>query len=368
MVQIIQENRKPSFGEKFSQAVGTGLGLGSEIMQRRSEQEALSNILGPEAANLPRDFQKMAYQSQLQRQQLSEKLQGEDLLEQESLKTLENAFGKRFSDVFKAATVQGRSELLKKALDAKQRGIDINEYLSSIPGIENIDQPEINISPEGPKKPKGMTTSEWTKEKSKHLYDINQPILKELGQGRKNIPLQEQAIEDIKNASPDVGWRDYLADISGIEPLRSSEGVKLKTAVKDFFLSDLTRAGTRPNQWIEQQLASALPAIGRSSEANLITAAGLEFKVDLAKKRHELIDELTDEYGYSQIDLDKTASKMMKSYVMERQKLLERQIREIKKKKESLSGRMIDVMGPDGNIYEVDESEVESLPEGYRIQ
>jgi hypothetical protein len=170
------------------------------------------------------------------------------------------------------------------------------------------------------------------------------------------------------NAAPDVGWRDYLSDRFGFEPLRSSEGVKLKTAVKDFFLSDIGRVGARPNMFVEQQLFDALPMVGRSAEANQITAAGLQFKVDLAKKRQELIDELSDEYGYSQIDLDKTAFKMMKSYVTERQKLLESQIKDIKKKKESLSGRMIDVVGPDGQVYEVDESEVESLPEGFMVQ
>ena len=36
--------------------------------------------------------------------------------------------------------------------------------------------------------------------------------------------------------------------------------------------------------------------------------------------------------------------------------------------KSSLSGKMVDVLGPDGQVYEIDESEVEFLPEGYRLQ
>jgi|SRR5215469_13114447 len=340
-----------SFGEEFGGNLGAGLGQGFAQTMIGKQQEKS-------------DFRRMQEQSRLKQEEQAVKLQGDE----EGLKTLEDAFGKRFADVFKASTVQGRSELLKKALDAKQRGLDINDYLSANPELDQREFTEIESRTEGPKKPQGMTTAEWTKEKSKHLYDVNQPVLKELSQMRKNIPIQEQAVEDIMNASPDVGWRDYLAERFGFEPLRSSEGVKLKTAIKDFFLSDLSRAGARPNMWVEQQLAGALPAIGRSAEANQITAAGLQFKVDLAKKRQELIDDLSDEYGYSQIDLDKTATKMMKSFVSERQKLLERQIREIKSKKEALSGRIIDVMGPDGQVYEVDESEVESLPEGFRIQ
>ncbi len=59
----------------------------------------------------------------------------------------------------------------------------------------------------------------------------------------------------------------------------------------------------------------------------------------------------------------------LKSYVTERQKLLEEQIKSIKAedKEEELSGRMIDIKGPDGQIYEVDESEIEQLPEGYLV-
>jgi hypothetical protein len=35
---------------------------------------------------------------------------------------------------------------------------------------------------------------------------------------------------------------------------------------------------------------------------------------------------------------------------------------------EELSGRMVDVIGPDGQLYEIDEREIDQLPPGYRIQ
>jgi len=95
----------------------------------------------------------------------------------------------------------------------------------------------------------------------KEESEISKPVLLELNESRKNIPLQEQAILDIQEAAPNVSALDYFADVTGFEPARSAEGAKLKTAIKDFFLSDLSRAGTRPNMWIEQQLADALPKI-----------------------------------------------------------------------------------------------------------
>lgn len=189
---------------------------------------------------------------------------------------------------------------------------------------------------------------------------VSQPILLELNQVRKNIPLQEQAIEDIKEASPSVGWRDYFSDILGVEPFRTAEGAKLKTAIKDFFLSDLTRAGARPNQWIEQQLADALPKIGRSKEANLITAEGLKFKVDLAKKRMEIIDKLAEEqkksHGYVKGNIDSLAFNMMKPYVKDKQKELKKSIEEIKKteKRGGIESGFVRMTNPQtGEMYDI---------------
>jgi hypothetical protein len=39
MVQIIQENKRPSFGQKFSNAVGVGLDIGSQMMQQNEAKK-----------------------------------------------------------------------------------------------------------------------------------------------------------------------------------------------------------------------------------------------------------------------------------------------------------------------------------------
>jgi hypothetical protein len=179
----------------------------------------------------------------------------------------------------------------------------------------------------------------------------------ELQRARKNIPLQEQAIEDIKMAAPEVGGLDYLADVTGFEPLRSSEGAKLKTAIKDYFLTDLTRVGARPNMWVEQQLLDALPKIGRDAEANLITAEGLQFKLDLAKKRIDIIDDLsakdTEKYGYVKGDIDSRASKLMKPFVEQAKKDLIDNITKIKKDAKPAKG-YVRMINPDtGESWEI---------------
>ncbi len=277
-----------SFGEEFGNALGGGLGQGFS--------KSINDVHDEK-----KDFRRMQEQSRLRQAEQSQKFQGESEFDQENYQNISEAFGKKFANIWKSSPLGGRTQLLKGALDAKSRGYDIDEMLSNVPDQE---MPDENIIPDLSKKPVGLKLSEWTKEKRKEINEVNRPILKEIGELRKNIPLQEQSILDIKTAAPGVGWQDYLAEKYNFEPLRTESGVKLKTAVKDFFLSDLSRAGARPNQWIEQQLATALPAIGRDPQANLITAAGLEFKVDLAKKRAELIDELSEKYGNSSVDLE----------------------------------------------------------------
>lgn len=367
-IQVLESNKKPSFGQKFSNAVGAGLQSGNQLMQQyqlqqqqAQEKEALRGLLGEEYANAPRDFQKMAYESKLKQQEQAEKLQGEE----NQLKILEDTFGKKFADIYKTSSEGGRTQLLSHALDALERGED----LAGILNYEQESNPNISSesTPEGPKKPKGITSKEWVKMKGEQLWTINQPIVKEMDTTRKNIALQEQAIADLEIAAPDVGIRDWLADTFEFEPLRSESGAKFKTGVKDFFLSDVSRVGARPNQWVEQQLMAALPVAGRTPESNLITVAGLKFKKDLSKKRAEIIDDLTTNYGYSEIDLGKTANKMMKSYTEERQKLLEDEIKSIHSRKKNLSGELLDVIGPNGEIYEIDRKEVEHLPEGFRL-
>jgi len=80
MIQVLESNKKPSFGQKFINALGVGLQGANELYQQHQEKEALRGVLGNEGANLPRDFQKMAYESKLKQQQAANELQGNQQL------------------------------------------------------------------------------------------------------------------------------------------------------------------------------------------------------------------------------------------------------------------------------------------------
>ena len=348
MVQVLKAGpRKPSFQEQLLGGLEQGLGAYEKYQDFKTQQSEKQKIseaykeLGIPAGTPP----------ELAKTFLAEKLKGQrpekplTALQEAQMKLAEQKLsqGQSRQKLFEGLTRNGQESQQQSTdgsdIDTPQnremiKNVDDNQLrtvaaFKGQPGEEgifgNIAQAELDR-----RQKEADLQEKRSGQKRSEFFEINKPLIKELEDTRKNIPIQEQAIMDIESAALGVGLRDYLAETFHFEPLRTEEGAKLKTAIKDFFLSDLTRAGARPNMWIEQQLADALPKIGRDPTANLITAAGMKFKLDLAKERVRLLDELSDKYGYSDINLDRTASKMMKSYVEERQKILKDQIKAIK--------------------------------------
>lgn len=163
------------------------------------------------------------------------------------------------------------------------------------------------------------------------------PILAEADSLRKNIPTLRNSFETLVNAvkEGDIGGfdLDYLANATGIEPLRSPKGALFLSAGKEFFLGNLSRAGTRPNQWIEQQLVKMQPEIGRKPEANLSVAEFMKFKLDTDEAWLKAVDTVSQEYkqnlGYVPGDVGIVADRMIKPYVEQRQKELAYDLREL---------------------------------------
>ncbi len=203
----------------------------------------------------------------------------------------------------------------------------------------------------------------------------------------QEIPLLESsvnAMEDaIVNGDQSFWSLDNLAEMTGLELFRTAKGGQFKTAAKTYFINDLKTSGARPNQFIEKQLADALAKVGRSQEANQTVVESFKFSNDLKKKYHETardLEKFYDEHndGILPSSFSRKIEDQMKDYVEMRQESYEKKLAELaaqEKKKEKhghkvekLSGKFVDVKGPDGQIYEVDQSEVGLLPAGYLIQ
>lgn len=390
MVQIIQEGpKRQSFAQKLNLGVGRGLEGAQQIFDQYRQQEAMAQE-NEAAKRLGVDLSGIQ-DPKMRQEALAYALQGanQQNLEQTRQQGKTNLFKEKQGFLGQLLGGQQGQQNSMTALDAQgsannqmeqQEGGQFDPsqitdaQILQLSAMDPVLGREARMAKDSALKQKSREQQmnfEREKLSRKEQTEISKPVLLELNQSRKNIPLQEQAIIDIKEASPKVSARDYFADVTGFEPLRTAEGAKLKTGIKDFFLSDLTRAGTRPNQWIEQQLADALPKIGRSPEANLITAEGLQFKVDLAKKRIETIDRLAEQdrekYGFVKGDVDSRAAKEMKKYVVDRQKELHDSIKKIKAQYNGKKNT-VKVVSPEGSIYEISADDIdEAIENGYNI-
>lgn len=163
-------------------------------------------------------------------------------------------------------------------------------------------------------------------------------VLERADQIAEQIPQKRTAVNLMKDAvaNRNLGFfsPDNLAELTGIEGLRSQEGAIFKTAGKEYFLGNIARAGARPNQWIEQQIADMMAKIGRSPEANFSVLRALENELDLDEARvritQEVSDRLREQGDYGQGKLGAMVNKELSQYAEAKQTVLFNDLRAIK--------------------------------------
>ena len=164
-----------------------------------------------------------------------------------------------------------------------------------------------------------------------------QPYLKKIDEQRQSLrnrkfagTLMQEAVEtgDLDFWSP-----DKLADATGLELFRTAKGQQFKTAGKEYFLANIQRAGTRPNQWIEQQILSAMANIGSSRQAQLTAIKSQLAETALLEKEIEITDEIVNEYkgrnGFVPGDIAAIVDERMKPYAEEIQNNLAYDLRKL---------------------------------------
>lgn len=166
----------------------------------------------------------------------------------------------------------------------------------------------------------------------------SEKVLEEADKIAATLPLKESSLDLMQDAIANKNMSffsgDNLAELSGIEGFRSKEGAVFKTAGKEFFLGNISRAGARPNQWIEQQIAEMMPRIGRDASANFSVVRALRNEIDLDKERvrlsNEISDRLSAEGDQSQAKLGYLVNKELSRYASQKQVELFNDLRAIK--------------------------------------
>jgi hypothetical protein len=168
--------------------------------------------------------------------------------------------------------------------------------------------------------------------------DASSEIRKDTQKVAEQLPVKRTAlnlmVDAIANKNLGMFSRDNLAEMTGIEGFRSQEGAVFKTAGKEYFLGSISRAGARPNQWIEQQIQDMMTKVGRSTEANLTVARAMGNELDLDEERvraeEEIANRLRGEGDQALGKLGTQLNKHMTKYAEQKQHELFNDMRAIK--------------------------------------
>lgn len=144
---------------------------------------------------------------------------------------------------------------------------------------------------------------------------------------------QEAILRQIESSvqAGDLSW-DRIADLaeqskyipSGLANiLRTAHGASLNSGVKSYLYGDVIGLGSRNNQFMDKQISSVMPNVGKSKEADLGWVEFEKMKLNLAKAPQMFIEELKplhlDDNGYPKESLMDDVNKHMESYARELQ-------------------------------------------------
>lgn len=238
------------------------------------------------------------------------------------------------------------SQPYKSKNSSRSQGINVGDLSDAQIQAVSILNPQLGGILQKQQESKQKQIGDKEKELRKTFQDEREFEWKRAGDILKKTDEVRDALEEKKAAanlikqtasSEDTsGWGPWFADVLGVEPLRNANTALLKSATKDFFINNLAKAGSRPNQWIEQQISDAMVKIGRSKEANMVVAELMDYWVDRESEKVRLIDEIEDEdiadQGFVKGDIGKRASQRMKQWEDKRRDQLMYQIQQVKER------------------------------------
>lgn len=334
----LYEDLSPSAAQNIAAALGQSLGVfGANALQNYQLAKNLERLNLPTSlAGLPKNLQDSALKNYLQRQQLENILQlipdnqnYQQIEQPDSLTPSQPTMGE----------IPSIAPTLKSTLEVPERK---PSPINRVEQMERSNQIATQLSAVNPQIAQVYKAGEEAKQKvyaarSDREYERLKPVLKTLDQELLQAIPKQLALDNLRNAitQGNIGGisRDYLADLTGAEFLRSAKGAQFITSSKEFFLGSISRAGARPNQWIEQQIRTFLPLLGRSEEANLLATEMLQANLNVQKTYPEIVNQIMENdyntYGDLQFNVLGRSQKALNKYANEQQTLLERKMIDI---------------------------------------
>lgn len=358
----------PSRSQRIGLSVGSILG---DVLQRRQQQNAFKALgLSPDLAYLPAQSQQAAikYSSQLQSAPLLRKIQeniinsfgdgspipqsdGQDI----SHPAVITGLPEEQPTIGQPPTIpqqpMGNQQPTQQPQTSQQPSVaqEINDIKEPINNIQNPRERMQKtsqaiaayslIDPKGGKVLANLQAQLYKNftDMADREYSRVEPLLKEADQSILDTAQKQSALNAvdyaIENGDLSFWSRDNLANVLGIDGLRTATGAAFINGLKEFLIGSFSRLGSRPNQWAEQQVDKSLPQIGRNKQANQIVKYSLQNGIDINNHYVETINKLAEQdkqqYGYIKGDLGYRVNQEMQAYGKIKKREYERKVVDI---------------------------------------
>ena len=398
MVQFYQPPpRKPSFGAQLSQGLGNALNMGAQLMGEKRERENIGQLIGMDVSNIrdPKILQGLTEQYGKQKNERA-KLAQDTEIESRDYDIVKESFGEKFANVWKSAPQGGKTELIKYGLDALTRGEDINELLNNVtktnavpPNVKDIPNnvPQLKNGmidpefqwPDFSKREQGYTPKEWN-DARKEWTKTNVPRIEENSKHLKNIKSDQLATKKLKQLNPKIqdGFSRFLinpetGDFYGAAQIlgfKSPEAQQWSKVIARFQNRAKDAFGSRVTNFDLQSYMKQFPDLINTAEGRERILDMMEINYELDSLYDTALQRIYDKYGAGGIPPEKAeelARKMIKEETdrLERKYLFLDEENQIEESKPKLTGKMINVIGPNGEEGEMDEGELKHFP-GFR--
>lgn len=321
MVQVLAAVPKK---RTFMQNLGMGIERGLEAAKPFVEQYQQNQVLNEENKALQEkygiDLAGIKDQN-VRREMIANKLKGQnnqqDLeIEKRDYGTVKDTFGEKFANLWRSQPVGARTELIKTAMEANQRGYNLEEMLGGLqpqqpqekemPKQEEIEAPIIKTKDFD----KGLTPKERTR-RQEARYSTNLPLYQKSVDKRNSYETIQDDIGILEELSPKIGALERLninpssGDIA-IPFLASPEAQRYVKTINEFSKAAKDTYGARVTNFDLTQFMKRLPTLANSEEGRnqILQQMDIITKINMAQEK-ALQDVIEDHGGIRNIDFDK---------------------------------------------------------------
>src|SRR6185437_14806030 len=243
MVQIIQENRRPSTSERFSRAIGSGL---QSISQTRQEQQAIEagkQLLGMDLSGFSPEERKVILSEGLKQQGKEKQQTREQQFLSELFRGKQPGQQQGFSDSLMQES--GEEGGVSGGFDSSMLS-DENIAKATVvnPNLGKVFQSQKDVGLREKRKTEEAERKQFTEDRAYHTQQAK-TAKEEADLLRTTIPRKENALQYARDSieTGDVGYfsADKLADATGIDLFRTAKGAQLITAGKENLLNNMGR-------------------------------------------------------------------------------------------------------------------------------